>query len=638
MRLPCPTRPILPQALLLISVGLLPGCFLFENCNADGDEDCSSLTRPTPTPNQPPTVTITAPAVSAHHSEGQQIAFGASVTDGEDDITVIGARPPSWSSDRDGPLGAGLSLSVSLSAGIHVVTVTYTDTGGLTASAGQQVNVMPASYAGVNHSPVTTITLPEPSPIYLPGTPIVFEGDAVDPEEGPLPDASLVWEIGSEGAPRTVIGTGRRPTISTPPAGCYAVYLSATDSYGGTGEASRFGREAMFVGPFAPCQVQPPSLTPSALRVHVGEPGTVAVALSGPGRFRAKVRLEDGVDAVEDVLADHSYRLLTAEDWLLTIEPAATLLPGSTHELEIAAYYPQADGAFECRIPLLIVIDDGESNQAPLVSILSPGDRWFYPGEIITFEATAVDPEDGPLSGPSLVWEDSNLGVIGTGESFQRSDLPNGGLSLVVTATDSQGDQGRAYATVRISANGAPLVTIVSPGAAQLFTLGETVTFAGSATDSHDGDLSGPSLVWTSSIDGPIGAGQSFTRDDLSPGIHDVTLTATDSKGRSNSATVPITITAPTTGTIAGAVSVASGPGLPTPLEGVTVVVVGPVTQTAASNAFGQFFFFNMPPGTYTVSISGYPTSVTFPFTTTTVTVVPGQEAIAVFLGHNAGG
>ena len=486
MRLPCPTRPILPQALLLISVGLLPGCFLFENCNADGDEDCSSLTRPTPTPNQPPTVTITAPAVSAHHSEGQQIAFGASVTDGEDDITVIGARPPSWSSDRDGPLGAGLSLSVSLSAGIHVVTVTYTDTGGLTASAGQQVNVMPASYAGVNHSPVTTITLPEPSPIYLPGTPIVFEGDAVDPEEGPLPDASLVWEIGSEGAPRTVIGTGRRPTISTPPAGCYAVYLSATDSYGGTGEASRFGREAMFVGPFAPCQVQPPSLTPSALRVHVGEPGTVAVALSGPGRFRAKVRLEDGVDAVEDVLADHSYRLLTAEDWLLTIEPAATLLPGSTHELEIAAYYPQADGAFECRIPLLIVIDDGESNQAPLVSILSPGDRWFYPGEIITFEATAVDPEDGPLAGPSLVWEDSNLGVIGTGESFQRSDLPNGGLSLVVTATDSQGDQGRAYATVRISANGAPLVTIVSPGAAQLFTLGETVTFAGSATDSHE--------------------------------------------------------------------------------------------------------------------------------------------------------
>ncbi len=182
-------------ALLLLSVSLLPGCFLFKDCDADGDEDCSSLTQPKPTPNRPPTVTIRTPAASAHHSAGQPISFRVRVTDVEDDLRGISASPPAWSSDRDGPLGTGTTLAVALSAGIHIVTVTYTDAGGLASSDSRQVNVMPASYGGVNRTPVTTITLPEPSPIYLPGTPIVFEGGAVDPEEGPVPDASLVWEI-----------------------------------------------------------------------------------------------------------------------------------------------------------------------------------------------------------------------------------------------------------------------------------------------------------------------------------------------------------------------------------------------------------------------------------------------------------
>ncbi len=139
--------------------------------------------------------------------------------------------------------------------------------------------------------------------------------------------------------------------------------------------------------------------------------------------------------------------------------------------------------------------------------------------------------------------------------------------------------------------------------------------------------------MWTTTLDGVIGTGESFTRDDLSAGVHEVTLTVTDSQGFLDTERVALTITAPTTGTIVGAVSVSSGPGLPTPLQGVTVVVVGPVTRVEHSNAFGQFFFFDMPAGDYTVSISGYPASVTFPFTTTTVTVVPGQEAVAAFLG-----
>ena len=80
--------------------------------------------------------------------------------------------------------------------------------------------------------------------------------------------------------------------------------------------------------------------------------------------------------------------------------------------------------------------------------------------------------------------------------------------------------------------NQPPAVTISSPAANASIDEFQTVTFTGSATDPEDGALTGSALVWTSSIDGALGTGTSFTRDDLSPGDHVITLTATDGEGR----------------------------------------------------------------------------------------------------------
>lgn len=79
--------------------------------------------------------------------------------------------------------------------------------------------------------------------------------------------------------------------------------------------------------------------------------------------------------------------------------------------------------------------------------------------------------------------------------------------------------------------NEAPTVTISQPAANATVQRGESVTFQGSATDPEDGTLTGASLVWTSSIDGEIGTGTSFSISSLSEGVHTVTLTATDSEG-----------------------------------------------------------------------------------------------------------
>jgi hypothetical protein len=91
--------------------------------------------------------------------------------------------------------------------------------------------------------------------------------------------------------------------------------------------------------------------------------------------------------------------------------------------------------------------------------------------------------------------------------------------------------------------NTAPVVAISAPADGAGFTEGDAVTFAGSATDVEDGDLSG-SLVWTSSADGQIGTGASFTTSSLSTGSHTVTATVSDSGGANGSDSIGISVQA----------------------------------------------------------------------------------------------
>jgi hypothetical protein len=74
-----------------------------------------------------------------------------------------------------------------------------------------------------------------------------------------------------------------------------------------------------------------------------------------------------------------------------------------------------------------------------------------------------------------------------------------------------------------------PTVAISSPEDDWWFVVGSEIVFNGSATDLEDGDLS-DELVWTSSLDGPIGAGLSFSSSGLSEGEHTILAEATDSE------------------------------------------------------------------------------------------------------------
>jgi Raf kinase inhibitor-like YbhB/YbcL family protein len=92
------------------------------------------------------------------------------------------------------------------------------------------------------------------------------------------------------------------------------------------------------------------------------------------------------------------------------------------------------------------------------------------------------------------------------------------------------------------------VVTILSPQDGQIFNFGQEIAFSGSAMDSSGGELGDESLVWTSSADGRIGTGTGFEKDDLSTGNHIITLTGTDSLGKTGSDTITISVLSEGTG------------------------------------------------------------------------------------------
>lgn len=93
--------------------------------------------------------------------------------------------------------------------------------------------------------------------------------------------------------------------------------------------------------------------------------------------------------------------------------------------------------------------------------------------------------------------------------------------------------------------NDAPTVSITSPVDSATFGSGDTILFEGTASDTEDGDLTG-SLAWSSSIDGAIGTGGSFSAT-LSDGNHTITASVTDSGGASGDDAVSITVGDPPT-------------------------------------------------------------------------------------------
>ena len=173
-----------------------------------------------------------------------------------------------------------------------------------------------------------------------------------------------------------------------------------------------------------------------------------------------------------------------------------------------------------------------------------------------------------------------------------------------------------------------PTVSISSPFDNSSFDSATVISFTGSASDIEDGEIT--NLIWTSSIDGDIGTGSSFSYP-LSDGTHSITAQVTDTGGKTSSDSITVTVgTPPVTGDTVGVDSITySGSGGKNNDRHLTVSVhvsddsgnnvgdatvsidlyrdgglVGSATGTTGSTGNVGFTMKNAPSGTYTTTIT----------------------------------
>ncbi|MFH1505585.1 MAG: PKD domain-containing protein [archaeon] len=207
-----------------------------------------------------------------------------------------------------------------------------------------------------------------------------------------------------------------------------------------------------------------------------------------------------------------------------------------------------ADGDYISASLTVRVGEDIPVYEPPVVSNIP--DQTIYEGEVFAtfFLNDYVTDQDTPIE--DIEWTFSGNNNIGV-HLFNNSKVTlsfyfgwTGSETVSFTATDPEGmsDSDSATFTVLSLSNQAPTVNILSPGNGAGFYDDDSITFVGEGNDPEDGVLTGTNLTWSSSIDGFIGYGESFTTT-LSEGTHIITLIGVDSDGASDSESITLYIT-----------------------------------------------------------------------------------------------
>ncbi len=156
----------------------------------------------------------------------------------------------------------------------------------------------------------------------------------------------------------------------------------------------------------------------------------------------------------------------------------------------------------------------------------------------------------GGDSGSLIVSNDGNKNPVGLLFAGSTSHTIANEIQLVLNHFSVSVDNTAS------TGNATPVVTISSPAGGSNHPNGATspITFTGTANDTEDGNISA-GLVWTSSLQGTIGTGGSFSTT-LNEGAHTITASSTDSASATGTASISITVGVVTVPTTVGATSI----------------------------------------------------------------------------------
>jgi len=206
-------------------------------------------------------------------------------------------------------------------------------------------------------------------------------------------------------------------------------------------------------------------------------------------------------------------------------------------EYEIVAYATDNDGGKVASAPVTITI----LNTPPVVTITAPvNNQTFDSDDQIVINAT-VTGANGNISKVEFYLNGSLAGTVTSGSyTLTLDDLPAGTYTILVKATDIQGEEGSATIQFKIS-NKLPSISIIAPVDGSTFNLSESVLLNVEAQD-PDGSVQKVEYY----INGDLVATRpapdfSYTWDNAPVGEHEIVAYATDNDG-AQVASVPVYI------------------------------------------------------------------------------------------------
>lgn len=452
--------------------------------------------------NDPPQVTILAPAHLTQHAANAPVELVAEVVDPEDGAlqNVI------WLSSRDGFIGQYSPASRQLSAGIHTITAWASDSGGLSGSASVDVQVSAdgrvllaagdIARCNAGGDELTADLLDETF-----GSVLTLGDNAYN--DGTLEQFMTCYHpTWGRHKARTRAVAGNHEYHVADAAGHFAYYGEAAGPPGQGWYSYELGPWHVVVLNSNCAEIGGCTRTsPQGLWLEAdlaANPRACTLAAWHHPRFSSG--------------ASHGSSPATSDLWdILHAHGADVVLSGHDHNYERFAPM-DASGAADPTGPVQFVAGTGGADPRPMGTI-------------------------EPNSVASSGYLHGLLALTLFDDSYAWRFLPAAGYSYT--------DEGSASCvTPGGPVNLPPSLTIAAPSDGASVEAGTPIAFQGSASDPEDGDLTA-SVAWSSDRDGSLGAGGSFTTSALSVGVHQVEARVQDTAGLPALDAIGLEVTAP---------------------------------------------------------------------------------------------